>query len=234
MWRVVGSAEWWMRCGVMCRSVTVECGTTTSRPQITQKWTLTLCWALRTFVPATCGRVRAVTPSIGAATHACMHSCTCHPPVTRLMTLVVCCGLLLPAPGTLGEQWAYSPTAVYKDAPTVIRSLIGVISKVPRRKAASAVCAKWRRLVWYGKAQFPCCVSPGWQLPVEHRAGLHWAVGASSHQHPHQHVRVVLLQQGGGPQHVGCISIQVPRVCTLPSVLYSVPPPELHLCVPGG
>jgi alpha-L-fucosidase len=32
-------------------------------------------------------------------------------------------------PGTLGEQWAYDPTAVYKDANTVIRSLVGVIAK---------------------------------------------------------------------------------------------------------
>lgn len=32
-------------------------------------------------------------------------------------------------PGTLGDQWAYDPRAVYKDASTVIRSLIGVVAK---------------------------------------------------------------------------------------------------------
>jgi alpha-L-fucosidase len=32
-------------------------------------------------------------------------------------------------PGTLGEQWAYDPNAVYKDASTVIRELIGVVAK---------------------------------------------------------------------------------------------------------
>lgn len=32
-------------------------------------------------------------------------------------------------PGTLGEQWAYDPRATYKDAPTVIRELIAIVSK---------------------------------------------------------------------------------------------------------
>ena len=32
-------------------------------------------------------------------------------------------------PGTLGEQWAYDPHATYKDAPTVIRELIAIVSK---------------------------------------------------------------------------------------------------------
>ena len=32
-------------------------------------------------------------------------------------------------PGTLGEQWAYDPHGTYKDAPTVIRELIAIVSK---------------------------------------------------------------------------------------------------------
>ena len=32
-------------------------------------------------------------------------------------------------PGTLGEQWAYDPTATYKDAPTVISELVNIAAK---------------------------------------------------------------------------------------------------------
>ena len=37
--------------------------------------------------------------------------------------------ILVQVPGTLGEQWAYDPHATYKDAPTVIRTLIPVVAK---------------------------------------------------------------------------------------------------------
>ncbi len=59
--------------------------------------------------------------------HVPARACVCAPACAFALHPTCCAS---PVPGTLGQQWAYDPLAVYKDAPTVIRSLIAVVSKV--------------------------------------------------------------------------------------------------------